>query len=298
MTSTLERTVDIEAVRTPYVRNTYGELGALMKSLRSDGLRHPITLWKDGTLISGGRRHRAHLMLASRRIQAVFVDTIEDAAKALQRDNDDDHLLVPLKPTELCRLWELLRRLDEPAAVIRAREARDRGIQLRRQTMDGKRKPGRVRDSSEDYVLSLVAPPFGMSESTARRLWAIYSHAVGLTNTTDEKAERARQALKDIDSGESTISANYGSVISGGTAPVPASRQRPAEREAAPAARQQAAWSRSLPQMEGLVAGLAELGPPNADLTWDEVGPVYDRLAAVRRDLEKMIKQMRETTKP
>jgi hypothetical protein len=46
--------------------------------------------------------------------------------------------------------------------------------------------------------------------------------------------------------------------------------------------------------MEGLVAGLVELGPPNAELTWEQVGPVHARLSAIRRDLEKMIKQMKE----
>jgi hypothetical protein len=298
VTITLERTIDIEAVRTVAVRHSYGSLRPLANDLRDSGLRHPVMLWRDNTLISGSRRHRAHLLLGARHIQAVFVDTIEDAAKLLLADSEDDHLALPMKPSETARFWEVLRRLDAPAAAVRAHEARQRGIELRRQTMDGKRKPGRVRNPSEDYVLSLVAPAFGLSESTARRLWSIHSHAFGLVDTTDEKSEQARQALKDIDAGESTISANHIRLLAGAAAPTPASRLRRAGPDPAPAARQRVAWSKSLPQMEGLVAGLAELGPPNADLTWEQVEPVYTRLAVIRRELEKMIKQMRETNKP
>lgn len=297
MTVTNERTIEVESVRTFGLRHNYGSLRTLADDLRSDGLRRPVTLWKDGTLISGSRRHRAHLLLGARHTRAVFVDTIEDAAKCLLADYRDDFLSLPMKPSEMARLWEVLRRLDAPAAAVRADEARRRGVELRRQVMDGRREPGRTRKPNEDYVLSLVAPAFGMSESTGRRLWAIHAHAFGLVNTTDEKSEQARQALKDIDAGESSISANHARLLSGGAAPTPASRLRPAEVEPASAARQQAAWGRSLPQMEGLVAGLVELGPPNAELTWDQVEPVYTRLMAVRRDLEKMIKQMRESNK-
>jgi hypothetical protein len=292
-----EQWISIEAVRTPVVRYSSGALSALGASLRDDGQRHPITLWKDGTLISGFRRHRAALLLGSASMRAVFVDTIEDAAKRLLTDGQDDYLALPMKSSEMCRLWELLRRLDEPAAKIRADEARRRGVELRRQTMRGQRPRGRTVNSSEDYVLSVLAPPFGLSESTARRLWAIYAHAVGIANTTAEKADKARVALADIDAGESSISANYERLITSRAAPAPRSRTRPVPVEAADAARQRLAWARSLPQLEGLVSGLVELGPPNAELTWDEVGPVHTRLAAVRRELEKMIKQMREHNK-
>jgi len=87
---------------------------ALGASIRDDGLRHPITLWKDGTIISGGRRLRAYLLMDMPRIQAVFVDNIEDAAKRMLADNEDDLLALPWKWSEVCRLWEMLRRLDAP----------------------------------------------------------------------------------------------------------------------------------------------------------------------------------------
>jgi hypothetical protein len=298
MTS-IEMAINIEAVRVPSIRmsDSYGILSVLGNSIRDEGMRRPITVWKDGTLISGLRRHRACLLLGRKQIQAVFVDTIEDAAKSLLADNEDDYLARPLKWTEVCHLWELLRRLDGPAAARRAEQARRRGVELRRLTQAGKRKPGRAGNHSEDYVLAVLGPPFGVSEATARRLWNVYVQANAVIQSGDgEKRDQARRALRSIDAGESTISAEYQRLVSGRIAPV--SRPKPvAPIESAASARQVAAWERALPQMEGLTAGLVELGPPNAGLTWEHVGPVYTRLMAVRRELEKIIKQMRETNR-
>lgn len=301
MTTSPEQLISIEAPRsrTPYVRQFYGPLEALGASIRDEGMRHPITLWKDGTLISGFRRHRACLLLGGRQIQAVFVDTVEDAAKALLRDNEDDHLALPQRWSEICALWALMRVLDEPAAARRGNQARRRGVELRRQTQAGKRKPGRGANHSQDYVLRVLAPSFGASESTAKRLWVVHALAHGLTEATDEKREQALQAMRNIDSGESSIWANYQRLIHDRDAAPAVVRPRPAEVVAPAAARlQRTAWDRSLPQMEGLVAGLVELGPPNADLTWEQVGPVHARLMSVRRDLEKIINKMRENNKP
>lgn len=295
MTTSAERTVNIEAVRTPNVRNAPGILAALGASIAEEGMRHPLTLWKDGTLISGSRRHRASLLLNRQHVPAVFVDTIEDAAKQLLVDNEDDHLALPMKWSEVCRLWGLLRRFDEPAAVKRIDAARRAGALLRQQTRAGLRRPGRSSAHTEDYVLSVLAPPFGTSEATAKRLWAIYSLAYGLTDDIDRaKRDHAQRAMANIDSGESSIYGSYSALLAGRTPPA-APRTKAVEPVEAVAARaQQTAWARSLPQLEGLVAGLVELGSPNADLTWEQVAPVHARLSAVRRDLEKMIKKMKE----
>ncbi len=302
--------VRIEAVQvpTPAVRDNSDDLARrladLGKSIRDEGLQHPITLWGGnvpgsyGTLISGARRLRAYFVMAGapdgrkfRHIPAVFVDTIEDAAKRLLADNQDERNYFPMKWVEVCRLWELMRKLDAPAALIRADVARRRGVELRRATLAGKRRPGKF-SYSEDYVLHVLAEPFGISESTATRLWAIYVMSTDPACALELRTA-ARRALEDIDAGNSSIYTNYTRLKSGRTT-LPARRKTTGPIPPAPAARQLAAWERSLPQMEGLVAGLAELGPPHPDLTRKQVGPTQDRLAAVRRDLDKMIKTMKE----
>lgn len=300
-----ERTISIEAVRVPPLRETMGSLADLGESIRREGLRHPICVWKDGTLISGGRRLRSHFLLGGsadgaryRNIRAVFVDTLEDAARRLHIDREDDTDALPWKASETCRLWKLLRLLDEPAAVLRADQARRRGVELRRKTFAGEREPGRSQSRVEDFVLATIAPAFGMSTTTAKRLWTIYVLSLGAPGVQPEKVRQARDALLALDAGESSISANYAALVGGTTAPAPLKvRQYAPAIPAAATPRQLAAWEKALPQLEGLVAGLIELGPPNPELTWDQVGPVHTRLMVVRRELEKMIKTMRESNK-
>lgn len=294
-----EVSINIESIRIPPYRDHYGVLSDLGDSIKTDGLRHPITLWKDGTLISGARRLRTQFLMAGapggsqyRQIRAVFVETIEDAAKRLLIDSQDEDQALPMKVEEMCRLWEVLRQLDEPAAVQRLAAARRRGIELRKATLAGKRKPSRSGYST-DYVLDTLAPAFGISGTTASRQWAIYMLASAAAQP-EERREQARQAMRDIDSGVSSLWRAYSELFSG-RKPVKA-RPRPAAppAEPVPAARQLATWNRSLPHLEGLVAGLIEVGPPNSDLTWDQVGPVHARLSTVRRDLEKIILKMKE----
>lgn len=288
----MQTTIRVESVRIPRHRDSNGSCLDLAKSLRDEGQRRPICAWKDGTLISGERRVFAHLLLEMPRIDAVFVGTVEDAAKHLLADNEDTYLAVPQKWSEVCKLWQTLRRLDEPAAVKRADANRRRGVELRRQTQAGKRQPGRSKTRSDDYVLELLCPAFGVSMATASRAEAIWRAANGIVEVTDEQRELAREILAGFDQGE-PVWAGYQRFR--GDRPAPVVRPRAAVvTESASSARQVATWDRALPQLEGLVAGLAELGPPNIALTWTEVGPVHARLSAVRREMEKMIKQMKE----
>lgn len=296
-----EKMIRIESIRIPEVRADAPGLVSLAASIEKEGLRHPITVWADGTLVSGRRRLLAYVELVNSGrpeygvVPSVVVDNVEAAAKRLLADNGDEADSVSLKPSEVCRLWEVLRRLDEPAAARRLDEARRRGVELRKQTQNGNRKPGRSRSRGhgDEYLMTVLGEPFGMAEATASRLWAIHKLATS-TGVADDRRAAAAQSLADLDAGQSSIWANYSRLVSGRVAPV--SRVRiAAAAESAPAARQRAAWERTLPQLEGLTAGLTELGPPNPDLTWDQVGPVHARLMKIRRDLEKVIKSMKET---
>lgn len=295
-----EKSIFIESVKIAHVRDGYGQLADLGLNIATAGLRHPITLWSDGTLLSGSRRLRAHFLLSGgpdasrfRKIKAVFVDTIEAAAERIAADNADDYLAQPMKPTEILRLWEVLRQLDAPAARIRADANRRRGVELRRQVMAGARPPGRTKSRTEDYALATMAAPFGMSEANASRLVAI--HKLATSSAEGVRAEQAREALRNIDDGLTTISGNYTRLVSG-RSPAAIPPKPFAAVDPAPAAKQRQGWDRALPQLEGLVDGLTELGPPNPALTWDQVGPVHARLMAVRRNMEKIINQMKKVS--
>lgn len=293
MTETVMRT---DAVRIPRHRESKGSCVKLAASLRDEGQRRPIAVWRDGTLISGERRVFAALLMEIPRLNAVFVNTIEDAAKHLMLDNQDDYLATPQKWSEVCRLWQTLRRLDEPAAVKRAEAARRRGVELRRLTQAGKREPGRSHNRTDDYVLAVICEPFGVSPATAHRAETIWRAANGITEETDERRELAREILAGFDNGDPIWP---GFERFRGERPTPVARPRIATPPAAPqpATRQLATWDRTLPQLEGLLVGLIEQGAPNPDLTWDQVGPVHTRLKAVRRELEKIINGLKETSK-
>lgn len=291
---TEENLVQIEAIRMIEARASNGLLSPLADDILTEGLRHPVTLWTDGTIISGGRRVRAHFMRPGmpKTIRAVFVNTIEEAAARLLVDNEDDYLAERMRPSDICRLWEVLRRLDEPAAVKRQAENRRRGAELRKLSMAGERPKGRANHRGEDYTLMTIAQPFGMSEKSAARLWTMWQ--MSKSSAIDPaRRNQAILAMKNLDAGDATIWACYAALSKGKSAPAKA---KPEPVKAAPAAKQLASWERTLPQMEGLVAGLVELGPPNDTLTWEQVGPVCARLAALRRSLESTIKQMRETS--
>lgn len=290
-----ERLVRIETIRVPKYRPSNGSCLALATDIETNGLHRPVVLWSDGTLISGQRRVFAHYLLHRERIQAVHVNTIEEAAKLLLDDNRDEREALPMKWSDVCRLWEVLGRLDEPAAVRRTDEARRRGVELRRKTQAGQRKPGRLASQNTDYALGVICEPFGISYATARRIRRVYRISEGIADLPDQR-ELAKEVMADIDAGGS-IWANYQRLLGSREPTAQRIMPPPPTVDPAPARSQLAAWAKSLPQMEGLTVGLLELGPPNPDLTWDQVGPVHTRLMNIRRTLEKMIKQMREIDK-
>lgn len=291
-----EARISIETVRTHEIRRSIGVLTGLKTSLSTEGQRHPITVWKDGTLVSGYRRLRCHFLLNLRNINAVFVDTIEDAAKRLIIDNQDDVCMQKMAWSDMCRFWALMRTLDEPAAVKRAEAARRHGVQLRLQTQSGLRNPGRARSRSDDYALTVLAEPFGISAPTARRAELIFQTATGVIDADPKRREQAAAIMDDLDAGRATVWASYQKFM--GLAPKRTAAKKTAPTvESAAAQIQLASWNRALPPLLGLVSGLTELGAPNAELTWEQVGPVHAQLSAVRRDLEKIIKQMKEISK-
>jgi hypothetical protein len=292
----IEASVHVDKIRIVQHRASNGSCLDLGKSLQDAGQLRPIALWRDGTLISGERRVFAAMLVKIPRLQAVYIGSIEEAAKHLLADNQDPTEAFPQKWSDVCRLWQTLRRLDEPAAVKRADENRRRGVELRRLTEAGARTPGRANSRTDDYVLSVICEPFGVSQATASRAEKIYRVACGLIEATDERRELAMRLLADIDNGGPVWRAYQ--QLRGEDAPRP-ERLRPVSAPVASvgAAKQRAAWNKALPQLEGLISGLIELGPPNPKLTWEQVGPVHARLSAARRELEKMIKQMKETSK-
>lgn len=300
-----ERTVRTETIRVRRHRDDNGSCLKLARSIEKEGLRRAVTVWSGGkydcTLISGERRLFAHMLLKKETIQAVFVDTIEAAAKRMIDDAIDatvcgDSLAKQMTYSEMCRLWATMRLLDEPANALRRRAAKERGSDLRRKTRAGLRRPGRAAGRTEDYLLTVAAEPFGMSSASARRAERIYNVALGVVEATADRAEKARALMKDLDARQISVWDAYTRLNDSRRIYRP--KQVEASGPATSARKQLSAWERGLPPLEGLIEGFVALGDPSPDLTWVELGPVHARLSAARRDLEKMIKRMKEINEP
>lgn len=293
-----EKPVPVADVNVPLIRNdsnsNYAASADLIDSIEKEGLLIPITIWSDGTLVSGYRRLRACVSLNRTTIPAVTVDTIEDAAKRLLSDNGNEHLAVPLLPSEMCRLWDVLIELDAPAAAVRRNEARRRGVELRKQTQLGQRKAGRSKNkgTAAEYLMGVLGEPFGMAEATASRLHMIHRMINDAALPADRR-ERAAAAMIALDEGKSSIWASYDSLIVKRPNGSTRARLAPPTEPASPA-KQRASWDRILPQLEGLTDGLTQLGTPNPGLTSEQVAPVHARLMKIRRDIEKVINGMKE----
>jgi hypothetical protein len=243
-----ETKVHIETISTHEIRKNVGVLTGLSKSLVAEGQRHPVTVWKDGTLISGFRRLRCHFPLSGgqnrtgfRHINAVFVDTIEDAAKRLTLDMEDPECAHPMLPSDMCRLWALLRKLDEPAALKRAEMARRKGVELRRRTQAGERNPGRSKSRTDDYVLGIVAAPFGISAATARRIEVIFQTATGVIPADEKKRQQAAHLLDELDAGRATVWSSYQQLM-GLKQKTPTPKKKAEPVESADVQRQIASW--------------------------------------------------------
>lgn len=284
--------VRVDTLRQTKTRSGLGNLTQLRTSLLRDGFRHPICAWSDGTVISGERRLVAAIVAGGDAVPVEYVSTIEDAAKRLTEDNEDDYLAKPRTWSEVCALWEVLRKLDGPAAQQRRRANIQRGQELRKQAVTGQRKPGRTSTRGQDYFLSVLAPPFGISDATARRILCIY-RAAKQTGPNGLAAE----LMRDVDLHKGAVWKSYQKLLGHDPdAPHEPKKPKPAPLPPPPsaaAAQQLQALSNAEAHMAGMIAGIRALGPLNPALTWKELAPHHAALSEIRRGVEKLIKEMK-----
>lgn len=282
--------VRADSLRQTKTRSGLGSLTQLRASLLRDGFRHPICAWSDGTVISGERRLVAAIMAGADTVPVEYVSTIEDAAKRLTEDNEDDYLTKPRTWSEVCELWEVLRRLDAPAAQQRRRANMQRGQELRRAVLAGKRKPGRASGRGQDYFLTVLAPPFGISDATARRIVCIHRAAKQMGPNS-----LAAELMQGVDLHKGAVWKSYQRLL-GHNPDAPHAPAKPKllpQLPSAAAAQQLQALSSAEAHMAGMLAGIRALGPLNPTLEWSTLAPHHAALSEIRRGVEKLIKEMK-----
>lgn len=180
-------------------RRDLGDIRALAASIEDVGLLNPVTLTREGRLVAGHRRMEAVRLLGMDSIPVRFADNLDDAAKLLRAERDENVCRLDMKPSELAALGEAL-------LAIETDRAKDR------QRNHGGTAPGRQRNTSGDASGSVapgltgdsrdaVGEALGMSGRTYSELRGAYT----LANDSDAPAEHrqaAQEALDRMDAGE------------------------------------------------------------------------------------------------
>lgn len=206
MTTTITPTaidafVHIEAVRVvDRHRWELGDLDSLAKSIDDVGLLNPITLTRDSRLVAGQRRLEACRRLKWQSIPVRFVDSLDDVAKLLRAERDENTCRKDMLPSELASLGEALLAIE----AERARERMANGGRVA--------APGRPAERSGDVSGPLaddmtygeardaVGAALGMSGRVYGDLRGAFKLATDLEAPEDERAI-AKTALDRMDGG-------------------------------------------------------------------------------------------------
>lgn len=177
-------------------RRDMGDIQALADSIADVGLLNPVTLTREGRLVAGHRRIEAVRLLGMDTVPVRFADNLDDAAKLLRAERDENVCRLDMKPSEKAALGEAL-------LAIEADRARERTAQAGRSAAPGRRaeRSGDVSGPLGGDSRDAVGKALGMSGRTYSELRGAYA----LANDPDAPAEHrqaAQEALDKMDAGE------------------------------------------------------------------------------------------------
>lgn len=180
-------------------RRDMGDIRALADSIADVGLLNPVTLTREGRLVAGQRRLEAVRLCGMDTVPARFADNLDDAAKLLRAERDENVCRKDMTASELYALGKGLEELERPKAEQRQREARSRAGKIRQGTLDpascsGEQDAGNTRDA--------IGEALGMSATTWHRLKHMGDRAA-------DGDQSVADVLHQIDSGEQTITGGY-----------------------------------------------------------------------------------------
>jgi len=148
-------------------RKTLGDIRALMDSMKDVGLLHAVVLDSDNKLIAGERRVAAAKMLGWGDIDAHVVTGLDEIAKHLRAERDENTCREPFTPIEAALMADDLAPYEKKAAKERQEESRaNRGENFTARSDESK---GRSADK--------VAEAVGMSRPTLDKAKAVMKAA-------------------------------------------------------------------------------------------------------------------------
>ena len=139
-------TVPIDAVIVgDRIRQHVGDVTELAASMSELGLLQPLVVDSKGNLIAGWRRWVVGKQLGWKDIEVTVAHSLNDAAKQLAGERDENTCRLPFTPSEVVALGKKLEELEKPrASARRASGSRDPLKKLN--------AAGRVRDKVADVA--------------------------------------------------------------------------------------------------------------------------------------------------
>ncbi len=184
--------VHIDTIRvTDRHRKDLGDIDALAASIADVDLLNPVTLTRDGRLVAGERRLAACRRLGWTQIPARFIDSLDDAARLLRAERDENTERKDMLPSEKASLGSALEKIERPAAKERIREHADTAPGRNGNTRGtGTPGVGKVTDA--------VGQALGMAGRTYQEL--AYVHRIATDDDApDDERNLARQTLAVMD---------------------------------------------------------------------------------------------------
>lgn len=121
-------TVKLDDIRVgKRLRQDAGDMVGLAKSIEAVGLLQPIVISRNFDLIAGYRRVQAFRMLGRHSIECVKVDGLDDAARALQAEHDENVCRKAMTRSEQAMLYKALKELESKSAAERKKATAIKG---------------------------------------------------------------------------------------------------------------------------------------------------------------------------
>lgn len=140
-------------------RREVGDVSGLAASIEAIGLLHPIVVTPDWKLVAGQRRLEACRALGWKRIPATVAANLNDAARLLIAERDENTCREPYLVSEMVALGKALEALERPKAKERMEWAKD----------GGDPPSGNLPEGSRRETVDIVGSALGVSATTYRR---------------------------------------------------------------------------------------------------------------------------------
>lgn len=152
-------------------RKDPGDIASLAASMKQLGQLQPVILDSKNNLIGGWRRIKAAIELGWVEVQAVRLESMDDAEKALQGERDENTCREPLKPSEVAAIGRALEKLERPKAKERQREGQSRGGKGKGQVSEKVTETSARRNRETREIVAQAAG--GVSGPTYQRMKAV-----------------------------------------------------------------------------------------------------------------------------